>query len=139
MHFLLFWAASFATLCAALVLLNIFDSIIGNDLVLHGSGKEAVIAAAASLLEGGGIWLVVYLVPGAARAMIIPMLIVGLIYKVTHFEDWDKSDALMLLVFQFAVWFGAASLYAGNFKAAIIVLGLVGAVLALVASFAKSL
>jgi hypothetical protein len=139
MHLILFWAAAFATLCAALVLLNIYGGVIGNDLVLHGAGKEAVIAGVASLVEGAGVWLVVYVVPGAGRAMIIPFLIVGLIYKVAHFEDWSKIDVVMLLAFQLVVWFVAASLYGGHIKAAVVIVGLFGAILVLVASFAKDL
>ncbi len=50
-------------------------------------GKEAVIAAIASLLEAMGVWLIVLLIPAmsrgiALRAMIIPLVIVALIYKV---------------------------------------------------------
>jgi hypothetical protein len=86
--------------------------------------------------------VVLFVIPRAGREMYIlflPALVVGLIYKVAHFEDWGKIDVVMLLTFQFAVWFVAASLYAGHFKSAVIMLGFIGAILALVASFAKSL
>ena len=78
----LFWALAFVTLCSALVLLNIFDSIIGNDLVLHSLGKEAAIAGLASLVEGGCFWIVVSFVPAASRALIVPVIIVP------DLQDW---------------------------------------------------
>ena len=135
----LYWALAFATLCSALVLLNIFDSIIGNDLVLHSLGKEAAIAGFASLVEGGCFWIVVSFVPAASRALIVPALIVALIYKIGHFEDWGKFDVFMLLAFQLAISFFAASLLGGYFQRAVIILVAFAAILAVVASFTKDL
>ena len=109
-QFSLFWALAFVTLCSALVLLNIFDSIIRNDLVLHSLGKEAGIAGFASLVEGGSFWIVISFVPAASRALIVPVIIVALIYKIGHLEDWSKFDVFMLLAFQVAISFFAASL-----------------------------
>ena len=135
----LFWALAFVTLCSALVLLNIFDSIIGNDLVLHSLGKEAAIAGFTSLVEGGCFWAVVTFVPAASRALIVPAIIVALIYKIGHFEDWSKFDVFMLLGFQVAISFFAASLLGGHFQTAIIILVVFGAILAVIAGFMKNL
>ena len=55
LHLLGFWVLAFVTLPAALVLLNIYDGLIGNDLILHTASKEAVIAGIASLVEGGSL------------------------------------------------------------------------------------
>lgn len=134
-----YWALAFATLSSALVLLNIFDSIIGNDLVLHSLGKEAAIAGLASLVEGGCFWVVVTLVPAASRALIVPAIIVALIYKIGHFEDWGKFDVFMLLAFQLAITFFAASLLGGHFLTAIIVLAVFAGILAVIAGFMKDL
>jgi hypothetical protein len=135
----LFWALAFVTLCSALVLLNIFDSIIGNDLVLHSLGKEAAIAGFASLVEGGCFWIVVSFVPAASRALIVPVLIVALIYKIGHLEDWSKFDVFMLLAFQVAICFFAASLFGGHFQTAVIILVVFAALLAVIAGFMKNL
>jgi len=139
MIILAFWFFAFVTLCSALVLLNIFDGAIGNDLFLHGAGKEAAIAAAASLVEGAGVWLILHYVPTASQALVVPFLIVAMIYKVGHFEDWSKGDVLMLACFQAATGFFAASLLGGHFQAAFFVLVMFAAFLALFASFARSL
>lgn len=139
MHLLYYWVAAFATLVAALVLLNIFDSAIGNDLMLLSTGKEAGVAAVASLIEATGAWLLAFSALPSYNAMIIPLLIVGIIYKIAHFEDWSKGDIVLLMVFQYVIFFTALSFYHGQFKAAIILLGLFGAVLALMASFSRDL
>ena len=47
LYFFRLGALAFVTLCAALVLLNIFECIIGNDLTLKSGGKEAILAASA--------------------------------------------------------------------------------------------
>ncbi len=138
-QFLEFWALAFATLCAALVLLNVFDSLIGNGLVLRSAGKEAVIASIASLVEGAGVWLVVTFVPAASRALIVPAILVALIFKVSHLEDWSRYDVFMLLLFQIVVGFVGASLFAGHFGTAIIILAAFAAILTIIAGFAKSL
>ena len=134
-----FWSLAFVTLCSALALLNIFYGVIGNDLVLHSLGKEAAIAGFAALVEGGGFWLVLHYVPGAVRALVFPLFVVAVIYKVGHFEDWNKGDALMLLGFQVVIGLFGASLLAGHFQTAVFVLIVFGAFLALIASFARSL
>lgn len=139
MHLLGFWAIAFATLAAALVLLNIFDGLIGNDLILHSAGKEAVIAGFASLIEGGSLWLVVSFVPSAVRALIIPAIIVALIYKVGHLEDWSRYDVSMLLLFQGVLVGIALCLFFGQFLTALVVVLAFVFALAVIAGFVRGL
>lgn len=139
MHLLGFWAIAFATLAAALVLLNIFDGLIGNDLILHSAGKEAVIAGFASLVEGGSLWLVVSFVPSAVRALIIPAIIVALIYKLGHLEDWSRYDVSMLLLFQGVLVGIALCLFFGQFLTALVVVLVFVFALAVIAGFVRGL
>ena len=138
-HILEFWALAFVTLCAALVLLNIFFSLIGNGLVLYSPGKEAIIAGVASLVEGASVWVVLSFIPTAARALIIPALIVGIIYKLSHVEDWSRYEIFALLMFQTAISVFFVELFFGKFEAAIITLAIFVAALAVIAVTAKSL
>ena len=139
MHLLGFWALAFVTLAAALVLLNIFNGLTDNDLTLHSAGKEAVIAGVASLVEGGSLWLGVTFVPSAARALIIPAIIVALIYKLGHLEDWSRYDIGMLLMFQGVLCAVIVCLFAGQFQAALIVLLVFAFALAVIAAFLRGL
>ena len=133
------WALAFVTLSAAVALLGVFYSVIDNDLTLHSLGKEAAIAGAASLVEGASVWLVVCFVPAAGRALIFPALIVALIYKLSHLVDWSRYDVVLLLVFQIVICCVGGSLFAGNFKTAVVVLGIFAAMLTAIASIARSL
>jgi hypothetical protein len=140
----MFWALAFLTLCVALVLLSIFDGLIENDLELHSLGKEAAIAGVASLIEALGVWLVVLFIPAmyrgfGLRAMIVPAIVVALIYKIAHLEDWSRYDAFLLLAFQVFVGYVGASLILGRFEAAIFAMAGFGIVLAVIAGFAKGL
>ena len=81
MHLLGFWALAFVTLGAAVVLLNIFDDLIDNEIVLLSLGKEAALAGVASFIEAGSVWVVVSFIPLASRALIFPALVVALIYN----------------------------------------------------------
>src|SRR6185369_12015751 len=139
LHLLGFWALAFVTLAAAIVLLNIFDNIIGNDLTLHSVGKEAMIAGFASLIEGASVWAVVSFLPAASRALIIPALVVGLIYKISHFEDWSRYDIFMLLAFQSALALVGGMLFAGKFGAAVVTLAVFAGLLVIVGSVLKEL
>ena len=138
LQFLEFWALAFVTLGAAVVLLSIFYGLIGNDLTLHSAGKEAAIAVSASLVEGASVWLVITFLPAAGRALIIPALIVGLIYKLSHLEDWSRYDVLLLLGFQMAIGGFAVSLLVGHFATAFTILVAFAAALVIYSSFAKS-
>ena len=139
LQLLLFWGLAFVTLCMALALLNVFYALIGNDLTLRSLGQEAVIAGIASLIEGGGVWVVASLVPAAARALFVPALIVALIYKLGHLEDWSRYDVALFLAFQIAIVSSGLSVFFGHFQTAIIILAVFGGILALIASIAKSL
>ena len=134
-----FWALAFVTLGIALVLLNIFDGLVGNDLILHSTGKEALIAGVASLIEGGCVWVVISFLPLAARALIVPFLIVALIYKIGHLEDWSRYDVFMLLVFQAVITGIAVALVVGQFQTAFAILIVFALALALLAGFARDL
>jgi hypothetical protein len=137
-HILGFWAVAFVTLCAAVVLLDIFYGLINFDFTLHTLGKETVVAAVASLVEGAGIWAIITFVPRAALAVTIPALIVGMIYKVSHLEDWSRYDVMALLLFQFFIGCFGATLLLGHFGTAIIIVAVFAAVLSLIAVIAKS-
>ena len=143
-EFAAFWAFSFLTLCAAVVLLSIFGGVIESDMELLSLGKEAVIAGIASLIEAAGVWLIVLFISAmyrglALRAMIIPIVIVGLIYKVAHLESWSIFEAGLLLAFQIAIGCLVASLISGHFQAAIMILAVFGFILAVIAGIMKSL
>jgi hypothetical protein len=140
----IYWAFAFLTLCAALALLAIFCALIENDLELLTPGKEAIIAAIASFIEAAAAWLLVLFISEpyrwmGMRALIVPALIVAVIYKIAHLEDWSRYESLLLLLFQMAVGCFAASLILGHFLTAMIILIGVVAVLAIIASFARSL
>jgi hypothetical protein len=139
MHLLGYWALAFVTLSAAVVLLNIFDGLMGNDLILLSVGKEAAIAGIASVVEGGSLWLVVSFLPMAARALIVPALIVALIYKIAHLEDWSRYDVMMLLLFQGILFGVALCLLAGQFLAGLIVLVVFVLALILIVALARVL
>jgi len=137
-HLLGFWAVAFVTLGVALVLLNIFYDLIGFDLSLQSFGKECFIAAMASLVEGASVWTILTFVPMAGRALIIPVLIVAILYKICHLEDWGRYEIIMLLMFQFVIGCFAASLLMGHFQIAIVILAVFIGVLAFVVALAKS-
>jgi hypothetical protein len=137
-HLLGFWAVAFVTLGAALVLLNIFYDLIGFDLGLHNLGKECVIAAMASVVEGASVWTILTFVPMAGRALIVPALIVGIIYKISHLEDWSRYEIMALLLFQFTIGCFCASLLLGHFQTAIIILAVFLGILAIIAAIARS-
>ena len=139
-----FWSVAFLTLCLAVVLLSVFGNVIESDMELLSLGKEAVIAGMASLIEAASVWLIVLFISpayrgGALRAMIVPLIIVALIYKIAHLESWSVFEAGLLLAFQVAIGCLIASLISGHFLAAIMVVAVCGIILAVVASFAKSL
>jgi hypothetical protein len=138
-QFFVFWALAFVSLCAALVLLAIYYSLIGNDLTLRSLGQEAIIAGIASLIEGGSVWLVFTYVPAGARALFIPALAVAVLYKLSHLEDWSRYDVALFLVFQFVITSSGVSLFFGHVQSALIILAVFGAILAVVASISKSL
>ena len=119
--------------------MNIFFALIENDLTLHSLGREAVIAAVAALIEGASVWVVVTFIPQGGRALFIPALVVGIIYKVTHLEDWSRYEIFALLLFQLIIAFFGACLFFGHFSVAIIILFVFFICLAVIFAFTKGL
>jgi len=127
------------TLCLAVLLLAIFFALIENDLTLHNLGKETMIAAVASLIEGASVWVVVTFIPLGARALFIPALIVGLIYKITHLEDWSRYEIILLLLFQLVISASGTCLAFGHFAAALGILFVFAVCLAITVAFMRGL
>ena len=136
---LLYWALAFVSLGIAVVLVNVYSSVIDGDATLHSMGREAAIAGVASLIEAASVWVVLSFIPGATRALILPAMVVALIYKVTHFEDWSAYDVLLLLAFQLVIGLSGAALFSGQFGLAVLLIGCFGIGLAIVASIIRSL
>jgi hypothetical protein len=136
--FILLWGLAFISLTAALVLLNLYNSIIGNDLSLRTLGQEALIAGIASLIEGASAWLVISVLPAAGRAMAVPAIIVAILYKFTHLEDWNRYDIGLLLLFQVVITGSIGLLFLGRFEAALVVLMVFAGFLAIIGSFVRS-
>jgi hypothetical protein len=135
-----YWALAFLTLGIAVVLLNIFFGLTGYDLELRSVGSEAAIAATASFVEAGTMWLVMQFVPAAAlRVAIIPGLVVAVIYKFSHLVDWSRYHIFMLLVFQAVIGCFGASLVLGHFQAAIAIAVVFSIVLAVIVGTARNL
>jgi hypothetical protein len=141
LHILEFWALAFVSLAATLVLLNIFWNLIEQDLCLKTLGKEAAIAGVASFIEAIGLWLILTFInsPRGMQAMILPGLLVGVIYKVAHFEDWTHYEIICLLMFQLVIVAAGANLLFGHFTAAVGILVVFGIILAVIASFLRGL
>jgi len=91
-QFFEFWGLAFLTLCIALVLLSVFYSLIELDLNLRGVCKELIIASLASLVQGAGFWFTTSLIQGGLRRQVIPGVIVAIIYRLTHLEDWSGYE-----------------------------------------------
>ena len=138
-QFLVCWVLAFISLSAAVLLLNIYYQIIGNDLTLRNLRQEAAIAGVASLIEGTSAWVIVSFLPSALRAMVVPAIIVAIIYKLGHLEDWSRYDVGLLLMFQIVIGCFGGFLFFGHFQAALIIIVVFGGFLALVGSFVRSL
>ncbi len=136
---MIFWGLALVTLGLALLLLNIFFALIEDDLTLHSPGKETAIAAVASLIEGASVWVVITFIPLGTRALFIPALIVGFIYKVTHLEDWSRYEIISLLLFQLIIAAFGASLFLGHFAAAFGILFVFVVCLAVTVAFMRGL
>ena len=143
LHILVLWALAFVSLCAALALLSIFFALIEDDLTLHSLGKESAIAAAASLIEGASVWVVVTFLPldgpFLSARLFIPALIVGIIYKVTHLVDWSRYEIFLLLLFQLVISTFGACLLSGHFAAAFGILFVFFICLAVTIAFMRGL
>ncbi|HEY1718783.1 MAG TPA: hypothetical protein VGH42_10900 [Verrucomicrobiae bacterium] len=119
--------------------MNIFSALIENDLVLLSFGKEAAIAAVAALIEGASVWVVATFIPMGGRALFIPALVVGIIYKVAHFEDWSRYEIIALLLFQLVIVAFGACLFLGHFSAAFGILFVFAVCVAVTVVFMKGL
>ena len=143
LHILEFWALAFLTLCLSLLLLNIFFALIDNDLTLHGLGKETIVAAGASLIEGASVWVVATFLPLGgpllSARLFIPAIIVGIIYKITHLEDWSRYEILALLLFQLVITAFGACLLLGHFASAFGLLFVFTVCLAVTVAFMRGL
>lgn len=134
-----FWALAFISLCLAVVLLNIYATLIDYDFMLHSLGKEAILAGVCSLIEAVSIWAVQTYLPTASRALIVPAMVVFMIYLLAHFEDWNKYDPGLVLLFQFVIGLVAMCLFGGHFGAALIITMVFAGALAVIGGIAKAL
>ncbi len=123
----------------AILLLNIFWNLIEQDLDLKDLSREAIIAGVASMIEAVGLTLLIPLGARGLQAMLVPFLIVGLIYKISHLEDWSHYEIICLLLFQLIIVAIVASLCLGNFTAAFGIFIVFAVALAVVAAFVKGL
>ena len=140
MQFPKYWALSFATLGIALWLFQLFCRWINSDLELHSARKEAVIAGIASLVQGTGFWVSALLFHGDPfHRMVIPGMIVAIIYKLGHFEEWSGYEVGGFALFQAITLGTGLCIASGQFKLAVLFLAVFGVGLAFVASIAKSL
>ena len=138
------WVFAFLTLALALMVLNVVWAVIDYDLALHNLGRELFIATIASLVEGGSVAALIMLVPAnflpaAIRALFIPAIIVGLIYKVAHYEDWSRYEIFLLLIFQLLIIGFSLFLLAGHFGSAFLFLGGLIAACGVIIAIGKSL
>jgi hypothetical protein len=139
LHILIFWALAFTSLGLAILLLNIFWNLIEQDLDLKDLSREAIIASGASMIEAIGLTLLIPLGARGLQAMLIPFLIVGLIYKISHLEDWSHYEIICLLLFQLIIVAIGASLFLGNFTATFGILITFAIVLAIIVAFVRGL
>lgn len=144
LHILLFWGLGFVSLVVTLVVLGLFWSWVEQDLYLKSLKAELAIALAASLIEGLSLWLILKFtrsLPGnvVVGLLIVPGLIVSLIYKVSHLEDWSRYEIIALLFFQLVISLAGAALLTGHFLMAISVAIVFAVALAVVAAFVKGL
>ena len=137
LQLIVFWALAFATLSAALVLLNVVYTLLGSDVVFRSLRQEAAIAGVASLIEAGSAWVIISFVPAAVRAMFIPALIVAIIYKFTHLEDWSRYHLLLLLLFQIVLGASGGCFYVGRFGGGFMILGAFAVFLALLVALVR--
>jgi hypothetical protein len=121
------------------MLLNIFWDLIEQGLSLQTLSNEIIIASFASLVEAIGLWLIISFVLGAIQALLIPTLIVAIIYKISHLEDWSHYEIICLLFFQLIISLISAGLLTGHFAMAITTAVIFVGVLAIIAGFMRGL
>jgi hypothetical protein len=138
-RFLICWGLAFATLCAALVLLNIFYNVIESDLELKSLGKEAALAGFASLFQGVTLWVIFWVVHGAGRLILVAGIIVAVLYRLGHLTEWSSYHVAGLLIFQLGLWSVLAALWSGHFAVALVIVAAFGGGLTIIASIARTL
>ncbi|HVU07803.1 MAG TPA: hypothetical protein VHG89_04585 [Verrucomicrobiae bacterium] len=139
LHIFIFWGLAFVSLGLAILLLNIFWNLIEQDLDLKDLTREAIIAGVASMIEAVGLVLLIPLGAKGLQAMLVPFLIVGLIYKISHLEDWSHYEIICLLLFQLIIVAVGVNLFLGNFAAAFGILIVFAIVLAIIVAFIRGL
>ena len=139
-QFFEFWGISFVTLSVALLLLNLYFRFIDSGMDLHSFWKEAAIAGVASAVQGAGWWFSASLFHGDPfRRLVIPGVIVGIIYWVTHLEDWNGYEIGGIVFFQMGILTIGGCALGGDFKLAAIFSVVFAIALAFHASITKSL
>jgi hypothetical protein len=137
-HFVLCWGVAFASLCAAVVLLSIFFSAVDADVELMSLGKEAALAGCASLFQGIGFFVIIWVLHGGARLILLPGLIAAFLYKLGHLQDWTSYHVGALFMFQVGLWCIGAAIVGGHFGVAIAILAAFALGLTIIASIARS-
>jgi hypothetical protein len=139
-QFLQYWALAFVALSASLLLLNLFCGFIDSDINFHSVGKEALVAAVASAVQGAGFWFSASLFQGQPfRRLVIPGVIVAIIYWLTHLPDWSGYEVGGIAYFQMALLAAGLCLVGGEIQLAVMILGLFIVGLVIIAGIAKSL
>jgi hypothetical protein len=121
---------------------DLYYRFIDLDLDLRGVGKEAVIAAVASAVQGAGFWVSASLFHGHAfrrPVLVIPSALVAFIYWLSHLEDWSGYEVGGIGFFQAAVLGTGLCIVGGQFVLAAIIFGAFAVGLAIIACVAKSL
>ena len=141
-QFFQYWALAFVTLCIALLALHAFYQLVDSHLSLHHWGKELGIAVTASFFQGGGFWVSAWLFHGEAfrrPVLVIPFAIAGMIYWISHAQDWSGYEVGGIALFQAMFLSTGACVYTSEFKLAAMILGIFAIALAGIASIARKL
>jgi hypothetical protein len=139
-YLFVFWAVAFVTLCLALAGLGAFSNFIGGDSELMSLHKELVLAMIASGIEAAGFFALAAYAPAAlGRGIILPVLVVGLIYQVAHYDTWSRYEAGLLLLLQFVLVLAGTALFMRQFQLAFIIITVCIVFLAIFASIARNL
>ncbi len=125
-QFLAYWALAFVTLCVALVALHAFYRLVDSDLHLHAWPKEVVVATVASFFQGAGFWASALLFHGDAfrrPVLLIPFTISGLVYWMTHLNDWSGYEIGGIALFQAVLAGLFLCMYSAQYKLAVLIAG----------------
>jgi len=131
------WAIGFVTLCVGLLLFSVYERLVDSVLGLKGILAEVGIAALASLVQAAELWFTASIL-GYGR-LALSGVCLGVIYWLSHLDEWEGYEVAGVLVFQVVVWVLGSLLIAGMFKIAIMVFGVFILCLAVIASVVRSL